>query len=244
MHPAFLLRPAFAFRPSFAFRKAAGPLLVLCAGLALVGCAAMDPMGKPSPEAPNRITYTPIERDHDVRFAGNTANPNADEATGLQDFLRRNDVRDGDKISLSADTSTLGQARRARVLDMLSRAGLTQVADAPAPAIPNTVTVVVRQMTAVAPTCPAWPSLGSGDTLNAPSSRFGCTTAANLYEMVVDKRDLAVGRKPGPEDAEPGMRAVQTYREGKSPLESGGASPIGGGGGNPAGDSAIAAASG
>ena len=45
--------------------------------------------------------------------------------------------------------------------------------------------------------------------------------------MVVDKRDLAVGRTPGPADAEPGMRAVQNYREGKAPdsNDSGAGSP-------------------
>jgi type IV pilus biogenesis protein CpaD/CtpE len=234
----------FHFAP-LCFGKAAGPLLVLCAGLSLVGCASMDPMKKSSPEVPNTITYMPVEHDHDVRFAANTAAPSAEEAGQVQDFLNRIEVRDGDTITIGVDGGPLGQARRDRVLGLLKHDGLTDVGDAPAPRTPNVVTLVVRQMTAVPPTCGDWPKLGSGDTLNAPSSQLGCATANNLYDMVIDKRDLAVGRKPGIGDAEPGMRAVQTYREGKSPLDAnGGGAPAGAPGANPAGDSAVAAATG
>jgi type IV pilus biogenesis protein CpaD/CtpE len=33
--------------------------------------------------------------------------------------------------------------------------------------------------------------------------------------MVANPRDLLIGRKPGPADAEPALRAIQNYRSGK-----------------------------
>ena len=56
----------------------------------------------------------------------------------------------------------------------------------------------------------------------------------------MDKRDLAVGQTPGPADAEPGMRAVQKYREG--PKDKDGKDSGDGSGGNSAASSATDAA--
>jgi hypothetical protein len=71
---------------------------------------------------------------------------------------------------------------------------------------------------------------------------LGCALHNNLYQMVVDKRDLAVGQTPGPADAEPGMRAVQKYREGTSDKKGAGQSGDNSGSGNSAADSATSAA--
>jgi len=205
-------------------------IAAVIAGFALAGCAASDPMGQSLPEIPNRIAYTAVEHDHDVLFVGAVAAPSADETRRLRDFLRTAEARPGDQVAIGAGGGTLDQARRASILAALQAMGLTDIGTAPAPSIPNSVSVVLRQTTAVKPSCGEWPVLGAGDMLNAPASYLGCANANNLYDMVVDKRDLTVGRTPGPADAEPGMRAVQTYREGKSPISDGtGASPAGAG---------------
>ncbi len=203
----------------FFSRPGARALVVaMIAGLALAGCAAGDPMGKSQPENPNRITYTTTELDHDVHFVGAVATLSPSEAARLRDFLRSAEARPGDQVALGAGGGILDQERLGSVIAALRRLGLADIGTAPPPGVPNTVSVALRQMVAVQPVCGQWPALGTGDMLNSPASYLGCANASNLYDMVVDKRDLAVGRTPGPADAEPGIRAVQTYREGKSPL--------------------------
>jgi type IV pilus biogenesis protein CpaD/CtpE len=115
---------------------------------------------------------------------------------------------------VSGDNSILGQSRSARVRDALSRAGLETAPGVDVNLAPNTVGLVLSESVVVPPHCGDWPIFAGDAPSNAPSLYLGCALRNNLYRQVVDKRDLAVGQTPGPADAEPGMRAVQKYREG------------------------------
>lgn len=211
---------------------------------ALAGCSNMvgtaDPP-QPIAENPNPFTYKTADYPFDVGFAAAATAPSANELKRLQGFLQTSSARPGDKVTVSSDNSPLGQTRSARVRDVLARAGLAPVAGVNVTLSPNTVALVLHETVVVPPpVCGDWPVFAGDQPSNAPAMFLGCAMRNNLYQMVVDKRDLAVGQTPGPADAEPGMRAVQKYREGipdKKDSASGGDSD------NAAADSATGAAS-
>ena len=142
--------------------------------------------------------------------------------SGCKAFLHSSSARPEDKVSVSGETSPLGQTRTARVRDMLKHAGLDVSEGVDVNLAPNTVSILLTEMVAAKPPkCGDWPVFAGDAPSNAPSLFLGCALRNNLYQQVVDKRDLAVGQTPGPADAEPGMRAVQNYREGKSDKKDG-----------------------
>jgi type IV pilus biogenesis protein CpaD/CtpE len=183
---------------------------------ALSGCVGTSDPPKPITEDPNQFKYQTVDYPYAVRFAAAAEAPSADEMRRLQDFLHTSSARPDDKVTVSGDNSPLGQMRSARVRDILKRAALDPVAGVDVNLGPNTVSLVLQETVAVAPKCGDWPIFAGDAPSNAPSLYLGCALKSNLYKMVVDKRDLAVGQTPGPGDAEPGMRAVQKYREGLS----------------------------
>jgi type IV pilus biogenesis protein CpaD/CtpE len=194
------------------FIATAGLLLVTALG----GCVGTADPPQPVPEDPNPFTYKSVDYPFAVRFAITAAAPSADEMKRLQDFLHSSSARPGDTITVSADHSMLGQSRVARVRDTLKRAGLETVEGVDINVAPNTVSLVLTESVVVPPKCASWPIFAGDQPSNAPALYLGCALRNNLYQMVVDKRDLAVGQTPGPADAEPSMRAVQKYREGTS----------------------------
>lgn len=186
---------------------------------ALTGCNNMvgtaDPP-YPLPEDPNPFTYRTVDYPFVVRYAATTQTPAPGEMTRLQAFLKAADARPGDKVTVSASGAPLGQARGAQLRDVMKRAGLDPVAGVDVNLAPDTVSVVLEETVVVPPNCGKWPVIAGDQPSNAPMMNLGCALHNNIYQMVVDKRDLAVGQTPGPADAEPGMRAVQKYREGTS----------------------------
>lgn len=212
----------------------------------LTGCNNMvgtaDPP-YPLPEDPNPFTYRRVDYPFVVRYAATAQTPALGEMTRLQDFLKAANARPGDKATVSAANSALGQARGAQLRDTLKRAGLDPVAGVDVNLATDTVSVVLEESVVVPPDCSNWPVLAGDQPSNAPMMNLGCALHSNLYQMVVDKRDLAVGRTPGPADAEPGMRAVQKYREGTSDKNGAGQSGANSGNGdNSAAGSATSAA--
>jgi type IV pilus biogenesis protein CpaD/CtpE len=211
---------------------------------ALAGCSNMvgtADSAKPLPEDPNAIKFTTANYAFDVRFAVAAENPSAEEVKRLQDFLHSSSARPGDKVTVSGDVSSLGRTRGAHVIDLLKKAGLEPVAGVDISLAPNTVSLVLTETVAVAPKCGDWPVFAGDQPSNAPALFLGCALHSDLYQQVVDKRDLAVGQIPGPADAEPGMRAVQKYREGtKDKKDKDGGDDNGGD--NSAADSAMSAA--
>jgi pilus biogenesis lipoprotein CpaD len=182
---------------------------------ALSACVGTSDPPKPVAENPNRFTYRMADFTYAVHFpaAADTLSPN--EMNGLQAFLQSASARPEDKVTVSGEASPIGQTRSARVRDVLKHAGLDAVPGVNVNLAPNTVTIVLtEQVVNEPPKCGDWPLFAGDAPSNAPSLYFGCAMRNNLYQQVVDKRDLAVGRTPGPADAEPSIRAVQKYREG------------------------------
>jgi type IV pilus biogenesis protein CpaD/CtpE len=192
------------------FIAMAGLLLVTALG----GCVGTSDPPQPIPEDPNPFTFNSVDYPFAVRFTATSDTPSASEMNRLQDFLHSSSARPGDTVTVSADGSPLGRSRSTHVRDTLKRAGLAAVEGVDVNVAPNTVSLVLTETVAVQPKCGDWPIFAGDAPSNAPSLYLGCALRNNLYQMVVDKRDLAVGRTPGPADAEPSMRAVQKYREG------------------------------
>jgi type IV pilus biogenesis protein CpaD/CtpE len=215
----------------------------LCLLTALAGCNNMvgtaDPP-VPLPEDPNPFTFKAVDYPYTVRFSPATDVAGPDELARLQQFLQESDARPGDKITISGETTPLGQQRLGRVRATLAKAGLEVTPGIDINPVPNAVGLVLKETIALPPKCGTWPVFAGDQPSNSPSPYLGCALKNNLYEMVADKRDLVMGRTPGPADAEPGMRAVQAYREGKSGDKDKGAA---GGGDNSAAGSASNAAS-
>ena len=199
------------------------------------------------PENPNRFTYHTADFTHAVHFAGPADTVSAGEMTQLQAFLKSASARPEDKATVSGEASPVGQRRSARVRDILTRAGLTVAPSVDVNLAPNTVTIVLtEQVVNEPPRCGDWPLFAGDAPMNAPSLYLGCAIRNNLYQEVANKRDLAVGVTPGPADAEPGMRAVENYRAGKTDKNkrNESASQGAGGGGGGGGDSGSGASMG
>jgi type IV pilus biogenesis protein CpaD/CtpE len=209
---------------------------------ALGGCSGIGTSDPPQaiPENPNQFTYHSADFSHAVRFAPASSTVSADEMKRLQEFLRTASARPEDKATVSGEASSLGQTRSARVRDVLTRAGLEVVPGVNVNLAPNTVSIVLtEQVVDEPPRCDGWPLFAGDGPSNAPSLYLGCALRNNLYREVANKRDLAVGQTPGPADAEPGMRAVDKYRQGKADSNKKDESPSQSGGG--ASDSASGA---
>jgi len=184
---------------------------------ALGGCVGTSDPPQPVQENPNRFTYHTVDYPYAIHFAAATDSLSPTELARLQSFLQSSSARPKDKVTVSGETTPIGQSRGTRVRDVLVHAGLDAVAGVDVNLSPNTVNIVLTEKVVTEPPkCGDWPIFAGDAPSNAPSLFLGCSLRNNLYEQVVDKRDLAVGRTPGPADAEPGMRAVQKYREGKS----------------------------
>ncbi|HWE74867.1 MAG TPA: CpaD family pilus assembly lipoprotein [Stellaceae bacterium] len=184
---------------------------------ALSACVGTSDPPKPIEENPNRFTYHTDDFTYAVHFASASDKLSPEEVQRLQAFLQQSSARPEDKATVSGEASPIGQTRSTRVREMLTHAGLTAVPGVNVNLAPNTVTIVLtEQVVTEPPKCGDWPQFAGDAPSNAPSLFLGCALRNNLYKQVVDKRDLAVGRTAGPADAEPGMRAVQKYREGKS----------------------------
>jgi type IV pilus biogenesis protein CpaD/CtpE len=183
---------------------------------ALGGCVGTADPPQPIPEAPNRLTYHTVDYPYAIHFAAASDALSPNEMARLQGFLKSSSVRPEDKATVSGETSPLGQNRSSRVRDVLKHAGLDVVPGVDVNLAPNTVNIVVTEQVATEPPrCGDWPLFAGDAPSNAPSLYLGCALRNNLYRQAADKRDLAVGQTPGPADAEPGMRAVEKYREGK-----------------------------
>ncbi|HEY1505641.1 MAG TPA: CpaD family pilus assembly lipoprotein [Stellaceae bacterium] len=187
--------------------------LLLLTGLG--GCVGTSDPVQPIQENPNRFTYHTADFPYAVHFAAATDALSPNEMKQLQEFLKSSSARPADKATVSGETSPIGQTRSARVRDVLKHAGLDVVPGVDVNLAPNTVNIVLtEQVVNEPPRCGDWPLFAGDAPSNAPSLYLGCALRNNLYQEVADKRDLAVGQTPGPADAEPGMRAVQKYREG------------------------------
>jgi type IV pilus biogenesis protein CpaD/CtpE len=75
----------------------------------------------------------------------------------------------------------------------------------------DTVTVVIERPVLAALDCPNWTQPRGGNPQNSMHRNFGCADSFNLQQMVINKRDLAVGR-PLAIGADGEVQALQTQR--------------------------------
>lgn len=176
-----------------------------------------------NPEAAS--TYTPkyarADRSvalHGVDFAPGQAAMSAGERAQLLAFARE---RPAELTTVTLVTSReepgLQALRAAAVRDAMQGAGIRVVAVTPAEGMavsPNAVVVSAERYIARAHNCSDWSKTTGYDPNNTPHSNFGCATARNLSSMIVNPRDLEIGRTPGPASGRTAAEAIdRVYRD-------------------------------
>src|SRR5216684_2055015 len=198
------------------FVTATARVALVSAGLALAACATPIEQWQPA-QAPKTNTVEFVRLNHTVRFAPGAAVPAPAETRRLMNFVDDAEIAGGDDIYLdAAPTDRLSQARQASIRRLLSQRGIRTTA---LPAIAgmggerlalgDEVALQVERYVVTPPACPNWSKPPGGDPTNTVGSNFGCATTTNLGLMIANPRDLLIGRKPGPADAEPALRAIQ-----------------------------------
>lgn len=199
-------------------------IIPLCAALSLALAGCNSPVEQWEPvEAPKANKVEFVRLSHAVRFAPGNAALAPTEARRLIAFIDDAEIAGGEEIYLeSGSADGLAQKRQAAVRGVLSRRGIRAVSLPPPdatvdyPARGDEVGLQVERYVVTPPACPNWSKPPGGDPTNTVGSNFGCATATDLGLMVAEPRDLLVGRKPGPADAEPALRAIHNYRAGKA----------------------------
>jgi pilus assembly protein CpaD len=194
---------------------------LLSAALALAACDSPIEQWQPV-QAPKTSTVEFVRLNHTVRFAPGAAVPAPIETRRLMNFVDDAEIAGGDEIYLdAAPTDRLSQARQASIRRLLSQRGIRTTAlpaiagaDGERLALGDEVALQVERYVVTPPACPNWSKPPGGDPTNTVGSNFGCATTTNLGLMIANPRDLLIGRKPGPADAEPALRAIQNYRSG------------------------------
>jgi pilus assembly protein CpaD len=225
------------------------PAFALLLGLAgLTACQTPVEQWQPV-EAPKANKVELVRLNHTVRFAPGSANLSTTETQRLNVFLRDSEPQSSEQVVLAAAPGDrLGAARQTVIRQMLGRRGIPPTAPTSDTAPigqrggGDEVMLAIERYVVTPPGCPNWSKPAGGDPTNTTASNFGCATATNLGLMVAEPRDLLIGRKPGPPDAEPTILAIQNYRAAKPILLPEGGGPIqpaaGGGGGGGGGSGA------
>src|SRR6185312_742798 len=112
---------------------------------ALGGCVGTSDPPKPIEENPNRFTYHTVDYPYAIHFAAATDALAPDELGRLQGFLQHSSARPEYKVTVSGETTPLGQSRSARVRDVLARAGLDVAPGVDVNLTPNTVNIVLTE---------------------------------------------------------------------------------------------------
>src|SRR6185437_9585150 len=155
--------------------RALVPSVCLLLLTALGGCVGTSDPPQPVQENPNRLTYHTADYPYAVHFAPATDALSVAERQRLQAFLQHSSARPEDKVTVSGETSPLGQRRTAQVRDVLSRAGLEVAEGVDVNLAPNTVSILLTEMVAdVPPKCGDWPIFAGDAPSNAPSLFLGC----------------------------------------------------------------------
>jgi pilus assembly protein CpaD len=201
-------------------------LAAMLVPLLMPGCSSA-----PMNDAPRKIEVKPTVATHPVYFGVGETNLSSAETDSLRSFMEGGRLTKIQSVTVVAADNPVAAARSARVDATLNEFGYTHTDGLAASGVAdNAVAVVVKRIAAVPPACPQWQGLGGYDPLNSPMANLGCANAMNLYLMVADPRDLVSGRTMGPADAQPGMIAVDNYRNAKPDgLVSAGTGASGGG---------------
>lgn len=154
---------------------------------------------------------------HDVAFAGDELYISGNSARRLDDFLATLGLdRQDHVLVVDRDHASPWSAQRAESvkvhLNQRQVAAMPAIAPTGSPARPDTVTVVVERYVVAPLDCPDWTQPRGSNPENATHRNFGCFQAFNLGQMVVDKRDLVVGRTLGPADGDLAAKSINLYR--------------------------------
>lgn len=203
--------------------------------LGLSACAPQTSLWSAAEQPPRQNKVEHVRLTHAMSFAPRARALDAAETQRLEDFLHRQKVGYGDKVTLivSAEASPLAKARREALLKLLHRDGLYDVAvregEAPA-AWRDQATLVVGRYIVIPPACPDWSKPSGSDFTNTVGSNFGCASAVNLGMMVANPGDLVQGETLGPADGSRATLGIDRYRAGKAYAPSGPSSGSGVGG--------------
>lgn len=159
---------------------------------------------------------------HHVLFDAGKAGLNGSERSRLETFLRRNEIRLGDRVfvysvpSGDRQTARLAQRRQATVLAYLElhqlRAEVLPGAMATDLPPAGSVALTVERVVVSTPKCPDWSGVPGNHFNNQAHRNLGCATAANLGIMLNNPRDLVQGRDLGPYDGNHAVLGIQRYR--------------------------------
>lgn len=202
------------------------------AALAAVLASCGSPLKEFTSDAPKEARVDVVRVQHDVAFAGDELYISTGAARRLDEFLATLGLdRQDHVLVVDRDAASPWSAQRAESVKV--HLGQRQVAAVPAaapanaPFKPNTVTVVVERYVLAPLDCPDWTQPRGSNPENATGRNFGCADAFNLGQMVVDKRDLAIGRALGPADGELAAKTIYQYRRDiQKPLAADEISPI------------------
>lgn len=196
--------------------------LVSLASISLAACGDSAPeYAKADSPKNNRVTL--VRQEHVVRFAGNAAVLDQQEAARLSQFLAAKRSVGNAMISVGPATSgALTASRERAVRDLLAGRGYSAVDVvyvASSDAL-NQVTVSLASAVVVTPRCPDYSKPTESNYGNTTHSNYGCADAHNLGVMVADPADLVRGRDQGWGDGAGSVLAIQRYRAGKvTPLK-------------------------
>lgn len=190
--------------------------------LLLAGCNTGQSLAPDYAENTNQIREVKLR--HAVVFAGKSDRISKDARSDLEAFLRRAEMRRGDRVIVSAPAASgkkpgkLARKRLAKVGRFMRFRGLkVQYARHRAAGVgAGMVRVSIERSVVIAPDCPDWDTAVAGAALDGRPDRFGCMNAAALAAMIADPNDLKRGRRLGRGDGEYQSRWIRGYRGGKA----------------------------
>jgi type IV pilus biogenesis protein CpaD/CtpE len=211
-------------------------ILLVLLGSAFLG-ACTDPV---IDQARIDARYMPEKADSmlAVTFAPGIGALDGGQANELRTMVTAGKHAQRDEFVVVTDGSGAGlqQARAEQVRKSLVAAGARWVDAAVEPAMamgPDTVVVVRSEYRIAARNCPDRQTGAMWNPNESLDRNTGCADAYNMGQMLARPRDAAIGRAPGPADAQVNAAAIDRYREGKvkSASSGGGAGAAGGTGG-------------
>ncbi|HUZ75043.1 MAG TPA: CpaD family pilus assembly lipoprotein [Stellaceae bacterium] len=191
-------------------------IVPLAFALALAGCATQPtPANIPMSDGAKSLHVERVRVQLATAFAPGRSNLSVAEAQRLETFLDQAGLRPDDKAYIAVPASDPLEASRVRKLSALLAQrgiGIEKVAPPPSGVSPNHVLLMVDRYVVTAPSCPDWSDSPATPHTNMPDSNFGCATQSNLALMVANPRDLVVGRKLAPADADHAAIAIERYQ--------------------------------
>jgi hypothetical protein len=181
-----------------AHRPLGNGLIVALLAAALSGCAPY--MKDFYSDAPPAAKADLVQVSYDVPFRPDEQYMSDAGGRVLDEFLYTVgvDTQQDRVLVLDRDSASPWAGQRLEsVRAYLARRRLPAEAGRPTadvPGVRDTVTVVIERPVLAALDCPNWTQPLGGNPENSTHRNFGCADAFNLQQMVVNKRDLAVGR--------------------------------------------------